>query len=124
MISFDNFTPIDGLPIYLSIIRHIERGCASGIIRNGDELPSRRVLSAMLGVNPNTIQKAYKILEDSGLISSHGGAKSVMTLDDDKIAKIRRDLIAEDAGNFIRAMNAIGLTKSEALVLLDRLWEV
>ena len=38
-----------------------------------DELPSRRVLSAMLGVNPNTIQKAYKILEDNALIASHGG---------------------------------------------------
>lgn len=94
------------------------------MIADGDELPSRRVLSAMLGVNPNTIQKAYKILEERELITSHGGAKSVMTLDENKITKIRRDLIAEEAGNFIRAMDAIGLNKNEALTLLDRLWEV
>ncbi len=124
MISFENFVPTDGVPIYMSIIRHIERGSASGIIKNGDELPSRRILSALLGVNPNTIQKAYKILEDRELISSHGGSKSVMTLDEDKITKIRRDLIAEDAGNFIRAMDAMGLTKAEALTILDRIWEV
>ena len=74
--------------------------------------------------NPNTIQKAYKILEERELITSHGGAKSVMTLDENKITKIRRDLIAEEAGNFIRAMDAIGLNKNEALTLLDRLWEV
>lgn len=123
MISFENFVQNDGVPIYIAIIRHIERGAASGSIKNGDELPSRRVLSALLGVNPNTIQKAYRMLEDSGLISSHGGAKSVMTLDEEKIIKIRRDLIAEDAGNFIRSMNAIGLAKSEALNLLDRLWK-
>lgn len=123
MISFESFVQTDGVPIYLAIIRHIERGAASGTIRDGDELPSRRVLSAMLGVNPNTIQKAYKILEDNELIASHGGAKSVMTLDEDKITKIRRDLIAEDAGSFIRAMHSIGLSKAEALTLLDRLWE-
>lgn len=123
MISFDNFIQGDGVPIYLAIIRHIQRGAAAGIIRDGDELPSRRVLSALLAVNPNTIQKAYRMLEENGLIASHGGAKSVMTLDDDKISKIRRDLIAADAGDFIRSMSAMGLGKSEALALLDRLWE-
>lgn len=123
MISFENFTQTDGVPIYLQIIRHIERGAAAGIVRNGDELPSRRMLSALLGVNPNTIQKAYRILEEEGLVTSHSGAKSIMTLDEDKIAKIRRDLIAADAGDFIRSMQAIGLGKSETLTLLDRLWE-
>ena len=123
MISFDHFIQTDGVPIYLSIIRHIERGVAAGIVRDGDELPSRRVLSALLGVNPNTIQKAYRILEEENLITSHGGAKSVMTLNEEKIAKIRRDLLAADAGDFIRSMSAMGLSKSEALTLLDRLWE-
>lgn len=127
MISFENFIPVkdraDGVPIYLQIIRHIERGAAAGTVRNGDELPSRRVLSALLGVNPNTIQKAYRQLEDEGLVESHSGAKSVMTLDDEKISKIRRDLIAADAGDFIRSMQGMGLGKSETLNLLDRLWE-
>lgn len=123
MISFDNFIQTDGVPIYLAIIRHIKRGAAAGTIRDGDELPSRRVLSALLGVNPNTIQKAYRMLEEDGLVSSHSGAKSLMTLDDEKISKIRRDLIAADAGDFIRSMTAMGLGKSEALALLDRLWE-
>lgn len=127
MISFDNFIPVkdraDGVPIYLQIIRYIERGAAAGIVKNGDELPSRRVLSALLGVNPNTIQKAYRQLEDEGLVESHSGAKSLMTLDDEKISRIRRDLIAADAGDFIRSMQGLGLGKSETLNLLDRLWE-
>lgn len=123
MISFDNFIHSDGVPIYLAIIRHIQRGAAAGIIQDGDELPSRRVLSALLGVNPNTIQKAYRMLEEDGLVSSHSGAKSLMTLDEEKITRIRRDLIAADAGDFIRSMTAMGLGKSEALTLLDRLWE-
>ena len=59
MISFDSFIAQDGVPIYLQIVKHIKSGIVSGTVVNGDEVPSRRVLSALLGVNPNTIQKAY-----------------------------------------------------------------
>ena len=65
--AFDNFTLADGYPIYLQIIRHIKQGIAAGTIRNQEEIPSRRALSALLGVNPNTIQKAYRMLEEKCL---------------------------------------------------------
>ncbi len=73
MISFDSFIAQDGVPIYLQIVKHIKSGIVSGTVVNGDEVPSRRVLSALLGVNPNTIQKAYKMLEDDGFIQSVSG---------------------------------------------------
>ena len=82
MISFDSFI-IDGiLPIYLQIILFIKRGIIAGTVKNGEELPSRRVLSALLGVNPNTVQKAFAILEEEGLILSRAGAKSVINISD------------------------------------------
>ena len=40
MISFDDFAPAPGVPIYLQILRYIQRGAAAGRIQNGDELPS------------------------------------------------------------------------------------
>lgn len=80
MISFDMFTATNGIPIYLQIILYIKRGIIAGTIVDGDELPSRRMLSAVLGVNPNTVQKAYKMLEDEGLIRSHSGAKSCVVV--------------------------------------------
>ena len=64
MISFDSFIAQDGVPIYQQIVKHIKSGIVSGTIISGDEVPSRRVLSALLGVNPNTIQKAYKIVNN------------------------------------------------------------
>lgn len=67
MVSFEGFRAVDGVPIYLQIQTYIRRGCVAGTIRDGDELPSRRVLSALLGVNPNTVQKAFRLLEDEGL---------------------------------------------------------
>ena len=53
MVSFEAFRAVDGTPVYLQIINFIKRGAIAGTIRDGDELPSRRVLSALLGINPN-----------------------------------------------------------------------
>lgn len=122
MISFDNFLPDDGTPIYMQIIRHVKRGIVSGSITDGDDLPSRRVLSALLGVNPNTVQKAYRLLEDEGLIDSKLGAKSCMSLSDGKIERVRKELIESDALSIINAMKQMGLSKDEAFALIENYW--
>ncbi len=122
MVSFDSFMIEPGVPIYQQLLRFIKRGVAGGVICDGDELPSRRVLSALLGVNPNTVQKAYRMLEDEGLISSRSGAKSFMQLDGDKIAGVRAELMENEAGAFISALRQSGLTKQDAHGLIDRLW--
>ena len=51
MIQFDSFMQAEGVPIYQQIIRYVKQGIAAGTIRDGEELPSRRVLSALLAVN-------------------------------------------------------------------------
>ena len=123
MVSFENFTIEDGSPIYLQIILYIKRCIIGGTIADGDELPSRRVLSALLGVNPNTIQKAYKILEEEGLIQSHSGAKSYVIADGSAVARIRAELLESDALNIINAMKQMGLAKDDALALIEKYWE-
>ena len=123
MVSFENFTIEDGSPIYLQIILYIKRCIIGGTIADGDELPSRRVLSALLGVNPNTIQKAYKILEEEGLIQSHSGAKSYVIADSSAVARIRAELLESDALNIINAMKQMGLGKEDALALIEKYWE-
>ncbi len=123
MISFTNFILEDGIPIYLQIIRHMKQGIAAGTIEDGDELPSRRVLSALLGVNPNTIQKTYKLLEEEGLIQSHSGAKSYMVLTDELKSKIRGELLENDARNTVKQLKQMGLSLEEAVALIEKYWE-
>jgi len=122
MISFTNFILTDGIPIYLQIIRHIKQGIVAGLVLDGDELPSRRVLSALLGVNPNTIQKAYKLLEEEGLIQSHSGAKSYMCLTDERIQEIRTELLENDARNAVNTLKQMGVTMEEAISLIEKFW--
>lgn len=123
LISFDNFITQEEIPIYLQIIKHIKSGIVSGTVKNGDEVPSRRVLSALLGVNPNTIQKAYKMLEDAGLMESRSGAKSYMHFDESDVSIVRRQLLESDATAIIGSLKQMGLSKDEALELIEKYWE-
>ena len=122
MIAFDSFIMEEGVPIYLQILLFIKRGIAAGTIKDGDELPSRRVLSALLGVNPNTVQKAYRMLEEEGLIRSHTGAKSCMVLSDQTIARIREELLEEDARQAVEKLRQMGVTMEEAFALIRKYW--
>ena len=123
MITFDQFKLEDGMPIYLQIVLYIKRGIIAGVIDDGDELPSRRILSALLGVNPNTVQKTYRLLEDEGLIQSHAGAKSYMVLDEEKVRRIRQELLEGDARNIVSAMKQMGLSLDEASALQKKYWD-
>ena len=123
MIDFKSLKIEDGKPIYQQILNYIKRGAAAGTIADGDALPSRRVLSALLGVNPNTVQKAFKQLEDEGLIESRLGAGSVMVLDPARIGALRAELLTEDIRSLTAALKNTGVSREEALFLVDRYWD-
>ncbi|MFN9628581.1 MAG: GntR family transcriptional regulator, partial [Planctomycetota bacterium] len=57
-----------GVPIYLQVMQQIKYLVASGRLQPGDELPSIRTLAEQLIVNPNTIARAYRELESSGVV--------------------------------------------------------
>ena len=51
------------VPVYEQIIKQVEEQVLTGILKEGDKLPSVRSLSVKLSINPNTIQKAYTELD-------------------------------------------------------------
>ena len=123
MLSFSGFRLEDGSPIYQQIIRYLEQGIAAGTIRDGDGLPSRRVLSAQLGVNPNTVQKACRMLEEEGILVSHTGAKSFVTYTPEKRDELRVELLAAGAKASVLALKRLGITLEEAVALIGLAWE-
>ena len=123
MVSFEAFRAVDGAPVYLQIINFIKRGAIAGTIRDGDELPSRRVLSALLGINPNTVQKAFHILEAEHLMESRTGAKSCMTLPPDTLDALRREVLSDELRAMARTLRQLGISKEEALRLIEQAWE-
>ena len=123
MVSFEAFRAVDGAPVYLQIINFIKRGAIAGTIRDGDELPSRRVLSALLGINPNTVQKAFHILEEEHLMESRTGAKSCMTLPPDTLDALRREVLSDELRAMARTLRQLGISKEEALRLIEQAGE-
>lgn len=122
MIDFEGFVQTEGQPIYLQIMRYIKQGLASGIIADGEELPSRRALSAYLTVNSNTVQKAYRLLEEEGLVQSHAGAKSFVCATERQRAALRRELTENELRGMVRNMKGMGLTAKEAAALVEKLY--
>lgn len=59
--------------VYVQIENHVQFAISSGRLKPGDQLPSVRELSERLGVNPNTVAKAYRDLEVMGLLYTRRG---------------------------------------------------
>jgi GntR family transcriptional regulator len=66
--------PKSSVPIYLQIAAQVRQQIARGAYRPNESLPSLRSLGAEIGVNPNTVQKAYDELTREGLVESRRGA--------------------------------------------------
>lgn len=124
MVSFEQLVLNDRSPIYLQIVRFVQRGIISGAIQNQEELPSRRVLSSLLSVNPNTVQRAYKIMEDEGLIESRTGAKSCISITEDQLVRIRKQLVTEEIRSAVTIFKQMGLSRQETLDQINALWDI
>ena len=109
--------------VYLENARQYREDIGLGIIKAGDKLPSVRYAATEMGVNPNTVQKACRTLEDEGLLRSFAGSKSVMQLNEATIRAIRAELMTAEALTAVRALQQMGIGRAEAMVLLEQAWD-
>lgn len=114
-----NFMPNDKEPVYIEIIRYIKQQVVRGDLQPGDSIPSRREMAINIKVNPNTVQKAYKEMEDMGIITTQRNYQSNITTDEDFINKIKEDLINESMDAFIQSMKAINVDKKEIIQIIN-----
>lgn len=65
--------PVSGVPTYLQLVQQVEHALRLGYLKVGDQLPRVREVVADLAINPNTVLKAYRELENKGLASGRPG---------------------------------------------------
>jgi len=65
--------PKSNVPIFRQIADQLRRRVRRGVHKPGEMLPSLRALALEIGVNPNTIQRAYELLEREGVVESRRG---------------------------------------------------
>ncbi|NMC52556.1 MAG: GntR family transcriptional regulator [Chloroflexi bacterium] len=62
-----------GVPIYVQLMEQIESLVMGGQLKPGDQMPTVRQLAAELGVNFNTVARAYRLMDEAGIISTQQG---------------------------------------------------
>ena len=110
------------MPIYDQIVAGVIRLKALGVLNAGDKMPSVRSLALELSVNPNTVQKAYAILENDGVICSVSGKGSFISEDDGTESAIKASI----KNSFVSAaQDAVrtGIKKEELLEIIDDLFK-
>ena len=102
-------------PVYVQVVRYFKEQIAIGKIVAGEEIPSRRELAASLNINPNTAQKAYKEMEEQGLIHTERNFPSKITTDERILQSIRQELIFAAVDSFVESIRPINVPIEELL---------
>ena len=68
-----------GLPIYIQIMNQVENQVIGGTLKPGDQLPTVRALASELRVNFNTVARAYRMLDETRIISTQQGRGTYIT---------------------------------------------
>lgn len=86
-----------GRPVYQQIMDQVKRDIALGRLTKDEKLPTVRQLAGRLAINPNTIAKAYRQLEQEGIIVTKPGAGAfVANLDSNLSGTVRKRIICEE----------------------------
>ena len=111
------------VPVYEQIVEQTEKFIMTGILKEGDKIPSVRNLSIQLSVNPNTIQKAVSELDRRGLVASVPGKGCFVT--DEARRKIymakRYDLSA--VREKIEELALAGVEKTEVIEVVETVYK-
>lgn len=107
------------LPVYEQIVRQIRNAVQSGNIKSGYSLPPVRQLAGDLMINPNTVSKAYKLLESQKVI--RGAGRKGTFIEDNAGVHIERANHVDaryELGQLVKSFEGRGLTVKEIRLLL------
>jgi GntR family transcriptional regulator len=112
-----------GQPIYLQIASQIRQKVANGELKPGDQLPTVRQMAIDLKINFNTVARTYRMLDETGLISTqHGRGTYIWEPDSPEIGqRLRQVGIEVLARRFLRAAQQQGYTTEEVRIAFNEL---
>ena len=114
-----------GVPIYTQIVEQVQARVMSGALRPGDQLPTVRQLASELRVNFNTVARAYRILDEAGLISTQQGRGTYILEQPSPAvaAALRHEVLAGLTRRWLADLARLGYTPAEAAAEAARLIE-
>ncbi len=106
--------PHNGIPIYEQIARHLKFSIADGALAAGEHVPSVREMAVRLAVNPNTVARAYRDLQNEGVLELERGTGLAVTTQAPKLCKAARgEMVRQRLQSVFKEALQHGLTEDE-----------
>lgn len=123
MLDFSSLILNNKDPVYIQICQFVKKKILLKHAETGTQLPSRREAAAILNINPNTAQKAFKLMEDEGFVVTNTNVGSMIYVNEDIYSRIEAELTEAMAADFVKAAREINLSYKKVIQLITDKWE-
>lgn len=113
--------PDDTVPIYLQIVHSIKHQVATGRLKPGEQLPTVRELATDLRINPNTVARAYDLLDSDSVITTQQGRGTYVREhpDDAHLTRVRQEQLKAMMDTVVNKALSLGYTADEIKEAFD-----
>ncbi|MDN0044533.1 GntR family transcriptional regulator [Lachnoclostridium sp. An298] len=109
------------LPLYEQIAERFQAMILRGALPPGSQMPSVRSLAMDLSINPNTIQKAFSLLEQRGYIYTVRGRGNYVA-DTARLAEQEKASLLKEVNNLLIQGKELGISRKEFIAVVDMLY--
>ena len=109
------------VPIYEQLRKNVIKLATIGLLKENEQLPTVRSLAKQLGVNPNTVQKAYQLLEHEGIIYSIAGKGSFIS-QEIKTQRRKKEFIEQSLKPAILELMDMGVEKQDVFNAVEKIF--
>ena len=113
----------DRRPLYEQITEKLQMLIIKGVLKENEQMPSVRNLAMELSINPNTIQKAYAVLEQEGFIYAVKGKGNFVSGDKKLLIERRKTTFFLDLRNLLREGMDMGVSRDECVNEVEHIYE-
>jgi GntR family transcriptional regulator len=109
------------IPITNQIVEQIQQQIASGMLKSDDQLPTVRALASDLRVNFNTVARAYRILDEAGIISTQQGRGTYILEQPppEMTERLRREALQNLARRYLTEARRLGYSREQSLIIFQ-----
>ncbi|MDF2986939.1 MAG: transcriptional regulator, GntR family [Eubacterium sp.] len=123
MLDFSTLILNNKDPVYIQISNFVKKKILLRHAETGTGLPSRREVAAILNINPNTAQKAFKLMEDEGFIVTNTNVGSMIYLNEEIYSRIESELTELLVHDFVQGAKEVNLSYKKVIQLITDMWE-
>lgn len=106
-------------PIYQQIIDDFKKQMIRGELRKGERIPSQREYAERARINPNTVQRAYREMENMRMVETLRGQGTYVNISEEDLQMLRKEMARAVLKNFVMEMRALGFDDEETLIMLQ-----